>query len=82
MSKEDRQADTGAVRLPGEPVDWLTRPFAQFLDIKAAAGAVLLLLALAALLLSQSSWADPFLSVRERSVGLHIGLLDCARSLC
>jgi len=38
MSK-DRQADAGPLRLPGEPVDWLTRPLAQFLDIEAAAGA-------------------------------------------
>lgn len=77
----DRQADAGLVRLPSEPVDSLTRPFAQFLGVEAAAGAVLLLFTLAALLLSNSPWADPFLSAWETPVGLHIGELEFARSL-
>jgi len=42
---EDRQAGAGPVQLPREFVDRLTKPFAKFLGIEAAAGAVLLLLA-------------------------------------
>jgi NhaA family Na+:H+ antiporter len=78
---KDRQADAGLVRLPSEPVDRLTRPIAQFPGIEDAAGAVLLLFTLAALLLSNSPWAHPFLSAWETPVGLHIGQLEFARSL-
>ena len=77
----DRQTGAKPVQLPREPIDRLTKPFARFLGIEAAAGAVLLFFTLAALLLSNSPWAHPFLSAWETQVGLHIGSLECARSL-
>jgi hypothetical protein len=46
---QDRRPDTGLDRLPGEVVDWLTKPFAAFLRIEAAGGAILLALTIAAL---------------------------------
>lgn len=78
---DDRQADKELSRLPREFVDRLTKPFARFLGIEAAAGAVLLLFTVAALLLSNSPWAHPFLNVWETRVGIQIGSLEFARSL-
>lgn len=78
---DDRQADKELSRLPREFVDRLTKPFARFLGIEAAAGAVLLLFTVAALLLSNSPWAHPFLNVWETRIGIQIGSLEFARSL-
>jgi Na+:H+ antiporter, NhaA family len=78
---QDRRADTGLDRLPGEVVDWLTKPFASFLRIEAAAGAILLALTIAALVLSNSPWAHQFLIFWELPVGIQIGSLEAARSL-
>ena len=57
-----RRADAGLDRLPGEVVDWLTKPFASFLRTEAAGGAILLALTIAALVLSYSPWAHQFLT--------------------
>ena len=78
---EDRHTGTRLGQLPRELIDRLTKPFARFLGIEAAAGTVLLLFTLAALFLSNSPWAHAFLSVWETQVGLHIGALEFARSL-
>jgi NhaA family Na+:H+ antiporter len=78
---QDRRADTGLDRLPGEAVDWLTKPFASFLRIEAAGGAILLALTIAALVLSNSPWAHQFLTFWELPVGIQIGSLEAARSL-
>ena len=75
------QANTGFTRLPTELVDRLTKPFARFLGIEAAAAAVLLISTVAALFLSNSPWAHPFLNAWETRVGLQIGALELARSL-
>jgi len=73
---QDRRADTGFDRLPGELVDWLAKPFASFLRIEAAGGAILLVVTIAALALSNSPWADPFLTFWELPVGIRIGSLE------
>jgi hypothetical protein len=78
---QDRRADTGFDRLPGELVDWLAKPFASFLRIEAAGGAILLVVTIAALALSNSPWADPFLTFWELPVGIRIGSLEVTRSL-
>ncbi len=78
---QDRRADTGLDRLPGELVDWLAKPFGSFLRIEAAGGAILLVVTIAALVLSNSPWADPFLTFWELPVGIRIGSLEAARSL-
>jgi NhaA family Na+:H+ antiporter len=77
---QDRQADTGLDRLPVELVDRLTKPFAWFLRIEALGGGILLLSTVAALALSNSPWAHPFLSAWELPVGIRIGSFEFARS--
>lgn len=69
---QDRQANVPLVRLPREIVDRLARPFSRFLRIETAGGAILLSFTIAALILSKSPWAQPFLSVWETRIGLQI----------
>jgi len=78
---DDRQLERDLARLPKELVDRLTKPFARFLRIEAAGGAVLLLFTVAALVLSNSPWADLYFDAWETRVGLHVGSLEYARSL-
>jgi NhaA family Na+:H+ antiporter len=68
-------------RLPQEPVDRFTKPFTRFLRIEAAAGAVLLLCALLALVLSNSSWSASFLAAWDMQAGFRLGGLEFSRSL-
>ncbi|HSS66550.1 MAG TPA: Na+/H+ antiporter NhaA [Gammaproteobacteria bacterium] len=72
------QDNTG---LPQEIADRFAEPFARFLKIEAAAGALLLLATVAALILSNSAWSAPFLAFWETPVGVHFGALDFSRSL-
>ena len=75
------QAAAELGRLARELADRLTKPFASFLRIEAAAGVVLLSFAVAAVILSNSPWAEAFLQVWEARVGLEIGSLKFARSV-
>lgn len=75
-----RRHRTTPTRLPKAFMDRVTPPFARFLRIEAAGGAVLLLFTLAALALSNSPWAEPFLRFWEVPVGLRIGDLTFDRS--
>jgi NhaA family Na+:H+ antiporter len=77
---QDRLADTGLDRLPVEVVDRLAKPFAWFLRIEALGGGILLLFTVAALALSNSPWAHPFLNAWELPVGIRIGSFEFARS--
>ena len=79
--REEWQKDVNLVRLPKELVDWLTAPIAQFLRIHAAAGAILLLFTIAAMVLSNSPWAHQFLDAWETPVGLQVGTVAFTRSL-
>lgn len=67
--------------LPKEFIDRLRMPFSRFLEIEAAAGAVLLCFTVAALVLANSPWAHAFLNYWEMPVGFHIGEQDFSRSL-
>jgi len=78
---EDHRADPEFARLPKEFVDRLTKPVAQFLRIEAAGGVVLLLFTVAALVLSNSPWAHPFLNAWHTPVGIQVGSLEFARPL-
>jgi NhaA family Na+:H+ antiporter len=73
--------DTETARLPAEIVDWLKKPFAWFLRIEAAGGAVLLVFTVGALVISNSPWADLFAHIWETSIGFRLGSLEFARSL-
>ena len=77
----DQQANPGATRLPKEYVDRLTNPFVHFLHIESAGGAILLLFTVAALVLSNSPWANSFEHAWETRVGLQVGPFEFARSL-
>jgi NhaA family Na+:H+ antiporter len=78
---EDPQKDAGLARLPTGLVDRLTKPFAHFLRIEAAAGSVLLLFTVAALVLSNSPWSHAFLEAWETPLGMRIGSFEFGRSL-
>ena len=67
--------------MPKEYVDRLTNPFVHFLHIESAGGAILLLFTVAALVLSNSPWANSFEHAWETRVGLQVGPFEFARSL-
>ena len=67
--------------LPHEAADTLARPFARFLKIEAAAGALLFLAVLLALGLANSPWHRVFLDFWETRIGLTFGSWDFSRSL-
>jgi NhaA family Na+:H+ antiporter len=67
--------------LPSEIADSFTKPFVRFFKIEAAAGAILLLATLAALILSNSAWSTRFIAVWETPIGGHFGSFDFTRSL-
>jgi NhaA family Na+:H+ antiporter len=75
-----REAARELSRLPTELVDRLAKPFAYFLRIEAAGGAVLLLFALAAVVLSNSPWARLFSDAWAAPAGLQFGSLEFTRS--
>lgn len=68
-------------QLPQETADRFTKLFAQFLRIEAAAGAILLIFAVAAVAVSNSAWSGPFLAFWEMPVGLHLGAVEFSHSL-
>ncbi|MFL5336854.1 MAG: Na+/H+ antiporter NhaA, partial [Geminicoccaceae bacterium] len=70
-----QEDDPRLSRLPREPIDRVTEPLARFLRIETAGGAVLLLSTAVALVLSNSPWANGFLTVWEAPVGLQLGPL-------
>jgi NhaA family Na+:H+ antiporter len=72
--------DRGAT-LPAELFDRFTVPFARFLKIEAASGALLLASVLLALGVANSSFSEPFLAFWEMPVGFRFGHLDFSRSL-
>ncbi len=67
--------------LPREIVDRLTNPLARFLRIETLGGLVLLAAALAALVLSNSPWAELVSGFWQSSVGLRFGPIEFSRSL-
>lgn len=73
--------DQKAADFPREMADWITEPFARFLKIEAAAGGLLLLAVLLALLLANSAWSGPFTAFWDTSIGIHFGTVDLSRTL-
>ncbi|WP_043319508.1 Na+/H+ antiporter NhaA [Microbulbifer sp. HZ11] len=80
MTTEQQEAPE-TTQLPRELVHRLKQPFVRFLHIESAAGAMLLLFTIAALVLSNSPWANAFEHIWETSIGLKIGTLEFARAL-
>ena len=81
MSERAQLTPPDLGRLPPELLDRLTSPFARFLRIETLGGTVLLAAAVAALLLSNSSWAHVFANIWETPIGIHVGSLEFSRSL-
>lgn len=73
--------DLSKTDLPHAIADRITKPFARFLKIEAAAGVLLLLTALSALVMANSAWSTPFLAFWETPIGLQFGALEFTRSL-
>ncbi|WP_299642388.1 Na+/H+ antiporter NhaA, partial [uncultured Ruegeria sp.] len=67
--------------LPQEPADRITKPFARFLEIQAAASGLLFLAVLLALALANSPWQEGFLGFWKTPIGLTFGSFDFTRSL-
>lgn len=78
---DDQQDNKDLGRLPKESVHRLTKPFARFLRIEAAGGAMLLACTVAALVLSNSPWSHSFMDAWETPVGAQIGSREFVRSL-
>ncbi|WP_105254250.1 Na+/H+ antiporter NhaA [Pseudoalteromonas sp. T1lg75] len=76
-----KQDNSGVTRLPKEFADRLTNPFVRFLRIESAGGAILLFFTVAALIVSNSPWADSFEHAWETQIGLQVGSFEFARSL-
>jgi NhaA family Na+:H+ antiporter len=79
--KNDQEGNAEYTRLPTELLDRLTKPFARFLAIEAAAGGILLIFTVAALVLSNSPWAHSFLNVWETQIGFQVGAWEFGRTL-
>lgn len=67
--------------LPGEMVNTVTKPLARFLRIETAGGGVLLVATFAALILSNSPWADGFASLWDTQLGFRFESYDYTRGL-
>lgn len=81
MSNRDGIEPDLADLTPREPIHRLTGPIAQFLNIQAASGAVLLVFSLGALLAANSRWAGAFLDVWATPVGFAFGEFEMSHSL-
>jgi NhaA family Na+:H+ antiporter len=85
IDSKKRQAASMAAhkdaKMPREVADRFTKPFARFLKVEAAAGGLLLLAVLLALVLANSPVAEAFLAFWETPIGLTFGSLDFTRSL-
>jgi NhaA family Na+:H+ antiporter len=79
--KNDQEGNAEYTRLPTELLDRLTKPFTRFLAIEAAAGGILLIFTVAALVLSNSPWAHSFLNVWETPIGVQVGAWEFGRTL-
>ena len=79
--KNDQEGNAKYTRLPTELLDRLTKPFTRFLAIEAAAGGILLIFTVAALVLSNSPWAHSFSNVWETQIGFQVGAWEFGHTL-
>ncbi len=69
------------IQLPREPIYRLVGPLERFLHVEAASGVVLLLCAIAALILANSSLSEQFLGLWEIQVGFTLGSFEVQHTL-
>lgn len=75
------QQPADLARLPRELVDRFAKPFARFVRIEAAGGAVLLLVTLSTVAVVNSPWGPGFLSLWETQVSVRFGGVVWAHTL-
>jgi len=76
----DTHPDTDPL-LPKEPVDRLVGPFARFMHVEAAGGAVLVGATLVALVLANSPWAEAYLGIWKTQLTIGLGDFQMSHSL-
>ena len=74
-------AGYGAPMLPSGAIDQFTVPLGRFLRTQATSGVVLAVATVVALILSNSSWSEPFLGFWEVPIGLRVGSFEFGRSV-
>ncbi len=74
-------AAPGRTRLPSVAIDGIARTFARFLRIESAAGGVLLVSTIVALVIANSPWSDFFLQIWQTPVRLSVGPWEWGRSI-
>ncbi|UHQ55333.1 Na+/H+ antiporter NhaA [Microbulbifer sp. YPW16] len=67
--------------MPRQAFDRLARPIVHFLHIQSAGGAILLLFTIAAVILSNSPWAEAFEHIWESTLGFHLNAFELTRSV-
>ncbi len=77
----DERGGAGSTRLPRQAFDRLARPIVHFLHIQSAGGAILLLFTIAAVILSNSPWAEAFEHIWESTLGFHLNAFELTRSV-
>ena len=78
---EDTTCIAPGVCLPNRPVQRIVDPIARFLHVESTSGIALLAVTALALILANSSAADPFLAFWKTPVGLRVGRVDFVHSL-
>ncbi|EGQ7929886.1 Na+/H+ antiporter NhaA [Vibrio vulnificus] len=81
MTKRKKRAAINLTRLPREYIDWLSRPIYRFIHIESAAGIVLFISTLLAVLLANSHLSEEFARFWQISLGMTVGDLVFERSL-
>ncbi|HAS8326711.1 TPA: sodium:proton antiporter, partial [Vibrio vulnificus] len=81
MTKRKKRAAINLTRLPIEYIDWLSRPIYRFIHIESAAGIVLFISTLLAVLLANSHLSEEFARFWQISLGMTVGDLVFERSL-
>lgn len=69
------------IELPKAPIDRLIGPLERFLRIEAAAGVVLLVAAVTALVLANSPWWEAYLAFWNTKIGIAAGSFEMSHSL-
>jgi NhaA family Na+:H+ antiporter len=76
-----KELDTPFLGLPTRPIRRLTGPIAQFMQVQASSGIVLLLATIVALVLANSPWSSSFLGFWETELGFHLGGVEMSHSI-
>ncbi|MDR3504395.1 MAG: Na+/H+ antiporter NhaA [Legionella sp.] len=68
-------------QLPKEPIHLISKPLAQYIRIETSTACLLLLSTLISLIIANSPWSKPFLSIWEIPLGIHVGNFEFSRSV-